>query len=415
MKILGRILLSSAILAGSFSAIPLHRAEAAAGKVSIMLDGYPLSFPVQPTVMKGTTMVPFRAISEALGITVLWNQKEQKITATKATGGETKQVVLTIGGKNALVDGQSVPLANAPQTIQNSTMIPLSFFSQQFGADVSWDQSTQTVSITSPQKDMYTMGFYALSSFDERAYIPSFSSIAFGWSRIDANGQFTVEGKEYKWPQAAGEITPESIIQDAAQQGTSPYLMVYSVDSNLELTKNLADASLQENTVTQIVETASSKGFKGIALDLEGLGLTGDKNKVKSDYNAFIKNLSGKAHQAGLKLTVILHPLNSSYFGYDYKTLSSLADNLVIMAYAFEQEKGPEPLNKVDEAIRLALKETNKDKLILGISLGSENAATVSSKIGLAKRYDLKGVAFWRLGLVGNPAWAQINQSIKMK
>ncbi|KHF31400.1 Spore germination protein YaaH [Paenibacillus sp. P1XP2] len=414
MKVIGKILLSSVLIAGSFSAIPADAAKAA-GKVSIMLDGYPLSFPVEPTVLKGTTMVPFRAISEALGIQVTWNQKEQKITATKKEDGISKQVVLTIGSKQALVDGKTVALANAPQTNRSSTMIPLSFFSQQFGAGVAWDQKTQTVSITSPKEDMYTLGFYALSSFDERAYIPSFDSVAFGWSRIDPSGQFTMEGKEYKWPQAAGEVTPESIIQDAAQQGTSPYLMVYSVDSSGELTKNLEDQALQEKTTSEIVEAAAGKGFKGIALDLEGLGLTGDKNKVKAEYNAFVKKLSAKARAAGLKLTLILHPLNSSYAGYDYKTLSGLADDLVIMAYAFEQEKGPEPLKRVDEAIRLALKETSKDRLILGISLGSENAGTVNTKIGLAKRYDLKGVAFWRLGLIGQPAWAKINESIEMK
>lgn len=415
MKVIAKILLSSALLAGSLAAIPADAAKAA-GKVSITLDGYPLSFPVEPTVLKGTTMVPFRAISEALGIQVVWNQKEQKITAMKQNGdGSSKQVVLTIGSKNAVVDGKNVSLAIAPQSIRNSTMIPLSFFSQQFGAGVAWDQPTQTVSITSPQKDMYTLGFYALSSFDERAFVPSFDSVAFGWSRIDPTGQFTMEGKEYKWPQAAGDVTPESIIQDADRQGTSPYLMVYSVDSSGELTKNLEDRALQEKTVSQIVEAASGKGFKGIALDLEGLGLTGDKSKAKSDYNAFVKNLSAKARAAGIKLTLVLHPLNSSYAGYDYKTLSGLADDLVIMAYAFEQEKGPEPLKQVDEAIRLALKETTKDKLILGISLGSENAGTVNDKIGLAKRYDLKGVAFWRLGLIGQPAWAKINESIEMK
>ncbi|GIO29250.1 MULTISPECIES: stalk domain-containing protein [Paenibacillus] len=415
MKVIAKILLSSALLAGSLAAIPADAAKAA-GKVSITLDGYPLSFPVEPTVLKGATMVPFRAISEALGIQVVWNQKEQKITAMKQNGdGSSKQVVLTIGSKNAVVDGKNVSLAIAPQSIRNSTMIPLSFFSQQFGAGVAWDQPTQTVSITSPQKDMYTLGFYALSSFDERAFVPSFDSVAFGWSRIDPTGQFTMEGKEYKWPQAAGDVTPESIIQDADRQGTSPYLMVYSVDSSGELTKNLEDRALQEKTVSQIVEAASGKGFKGIALDLEGLGLTGDKSKAKSDYNAFVKNLSAKARAAGIKLTLVLHPLNSSYAGYDYKTLSGLADDLVIMAYAFEQEKGPEPLKQVDEAIRLALKETTKDKLILGISLGSENAGTVNDKIGLAKRYDLKGVAFWRLGLIGQPAWAKINESIEMK
>ncbi|MEC0370279.1 stalk domain-containing protein [Paenibacillus chibensis] len=417
MKVLGKLLLTSVILVGSLSAIPPQPTEAAAGKVSILLDGYPLPFPVQPTVMNGTTMVPFRAISEALGIQVVWDQKQQKITATKPSGTAMKKVELKIGSKNAVVDGVNAPLAVAPQTIQSSTMIPLSFFSQQFGAAVSWDQPTQTVSITSPREDMYTLGFYAISSFDERAYIPSFDTVAFGWSRIEKDGQFTTQssGVEHKWPKPAGDVTPESIIQDASDQGTSPYLMVYSVDSSLELTKNLEDPALQEDTTSKIVATAADKGFKGIALDLEGLGLTGDKDKVKTEYNAFMKKLSAKAREAGLKITIIVHPLNSSYKGYDYKTLATLADDLVIMAYAYEQEKAPEPLNKVDEAIQLALKQTTKDKLILGISLGSEKDTSVNSKIGLAKRYDLKGVAFWRLGIIGPSAWAQINQSIEMK
>ncbi|MED5018614.1 stalk domain-containing protein [Paenibacillus chibensis] len=417
MKVLGKLLLTSVILVGSLSAIPPQPTEAAAGKVSILLDGYPLPFPVQPTVMNGTTMVPFRAISEALGIQVVWDQKQQKITATKSSGTAMKKVELKIGSKNAVVDGVNAPLSVAPQTIQSSTMIPLSFFSQQFGAAVSWDQLAQTVSITSPQKDMYTLGFYAISSFDERAYIPSFDTVAFGWSRIEKDGQFTTQssGVEHKWPKSAGDVTPESIIQDASDQGTSPYLMVYSVDSSLELTKNLEDPALQEDTTSKIVATAADKGFKGIALDLEGLGLTGDKDKVKTEYNAFMKKLSAKAREAGLKITIIVHPLNSSYKGNDYKTLATLADDLVIMAYAYEQEKAPEPLNKVDEAIQLALKQTTKDKLILGISLGSEKDTSVNSKIGLAKRYDLKGVAFWRLGIIGPSAWAQINQSIEMK
>ncbi|WP_438351902.1 stalk domain-containing protein [Paenibacillus sp. FA6] len=387
---------------------------AEAGKVSIVLDGYPLPFPVQPKVMNGTTLVPFRAISEALGVTVNWDQATQQITASKQGAAGTKQVVLTMGSTSAIVDGVTVKLAAAVQTLSGSTVIPLSFFSQQFGASVAWNQGTKTVSITSPREEIYTMGFYALSSFDERSLIPSFDSVAFGWSRIDTNGQFTTEGKEYRWPKAAGEVTPESIIQEAEGQGTAPYLMVYSVDGNLELTKNLEDKLLQEQTISGIVDTASQKGFKGIVLDLEGLGWSGDKAKARSDYNAFIKNLSIKAHQANLKLTVVLHPLNSAYSGYDYTTLASLADDVIIMAYAYEQEKSPEPLGKVDEAIILALKEVDKDKLILGISMGSENENSVNTKVGLAKRYGLKGIAVWRIGLIGQAAWSEMSTSVEL-
>lgn len=415
MKRIGRLVLCCAIALGSMSALQGNSVQAASAStgVNILLDGYPLPFPVEPLVMKGTTMVPFRAIAEALGIPVVWNQATKTITATKTVESVSKQVELTIGSKKAMVNGAAVQLAVPPQNIRGTTMIPLSFFSGQFGAGVSWNQSTKTVSIISPKKDMYTLGFYALSSFDQYSFVPDFDAIAFGWSRIDRSGEFTTQGEEYKWPMAAGTITPELMISDAAARGTSPYLMVYSVDGKLELTKNLEDSALQARTISGIVDTAVQKGFEGIMLDLEGLGLSGDKAKVRTDYNRFVQNLSSKARQAGLKLSIILHPLNSSYSGYDYKTLGSLADDLIIMAYAYGDEKSPEPVNKVDEAIRLALKQVGKEKLILGISVASENENSVNTKIGLAKRYDLKGISIWRLGIISPAEWTQMNETVQ--
>ncbi|WNS46924.1 stalk domain-containing protein [Paenibacillus sp. MMS20-IR301] len=399
------------------SALPVNGAQAAApASVSIQLDGYPLPFPVEPAVMSGTTMVPFRAISEALGIQVEWNQAARRITATQQSAADAAKtvVILTLGNTNASVNGTAVKLEAAPQNIRGTTMVPLKFFSQQFGAAVAWNQAAKTVSITSPKRDIYTLGFYAQKAYSEVSLIPSFDAVAFGWSRIDKTGQFTTTGTDFWWPEAAGDVTPESIVQNAAATGTAPYLMVYSSDSSLELSKNLEDPQLQAQTIASIVDLAASKGFQGIGLDLEGLGLTGDKGAVQSQYNAFVKNLSAAARAASLKLTVILHPLNSSYKGYDYKTLGSLADDLVIMAYAYEGEKGPEPTAKVDEGIRLALQQVSKDKLILGISVFSENESSVNTKIGLAKRYGLKGIAIWRLGLIGQPVMSKMGEAIEL-
>lgn len=387
---------------------------AAAGSVTIMLDGYPLPFPIAPIIVKGTTLVPFRAISEALGISVQWEQKTSRITAVKQDVAGTKKVVLTVGSKQAIVNGKVVPLALAPTVIRDSTMIPLSFFSQQYGASVSWTQNTQTVSITSPKKDLFTLAFYAISSYDEIGYLPNFDEVSFGWSRIDRNGEFTTSGAEYSWPQADGATTPESIVQNAAGEGTLPSLMVYSVDGQGELTKNLEDPALQERTVSAIVDTAVQKGFGGITIDMEGLGMSGDIAKARTDYNDFVKNLSSKSRAAGLKLTVVLHPLNSAYTGYDYKTLGTLADQLILMAYGYGAKQTPEPLAKVDEAIRLALKQTSKDKLLLGISDDSENSNTIAAKVGLAKRYGLKGIALWRLGLL-QADWSALSKTVVWK
>lgn len=224
MKHLAKIVLCAAISLGSLSVLPASAVHAAPAGVSIMLDGYPLPFPVEPVMMNGTTMVPFRAISEALGIQVEWDQKARKITATRkaAAGAAPTVVVLTLGSKNAVVNGAVVKLEVAPQDIRGTTMLPLKFFSQQFGAAASWDQASKTVSITSPKRDMYTLGFYAQKAYSEVSLIPSFDAVAFGWARIDKDGQFTTTGKDFWWPEAAGEVTPESIVQNAAAGGTAP-------------------------------------------------------------------------------------------------------------------------------------------------------------------------------------------------
>ncbi|MBG9793384.1 glycosyl hydrolase [Paenibacillus dendritiformis] len=356
--------------------LPQQAAQAAgepkqAEGTKIVLDGYPLEFAAKPTIIQGTTMVPFRGIAEALGIEVTWDPKTKTVAAKQATADGEKSVLLKLNQKTA-----------------------------------------KTVSIQSPPKKMYSMTYYAIASFKERHLLTKFDAAAFGWARLQEDSTITTSGKDFYWPEPAGEITPESIVDGAKQDGTSPYLMIFASDRKNELTNLLEDEALAAKAREDIIELAQEKGFSGIALDFEGLGLSGDIAKAKQDYNRFVAQLAKQAEAADLKLTLVLHPLNGAYQGYDYKTLASEADDIIIMAYAYEDEKAPEPLHKVDEAIQLALKEVPRDKLILGLSMGSENSKSVSSVIGLAKRHNLKGTAIWRLGLIGEDAMAQVEKSI---
>ncbi|WMT41116.1 stalk domain-containing protein [Paenibacillus sp. D2_2] len=416
LKKLGAFVLGISVFAATLSGSYPGRAEAAAS-VKILLDGYPLSFSGEPIVIKGTTMVPFRSISEALGITVTWNQAQKSITAVKGEGDAAVHVKLTLDNPEATVNGSPVKLAVAPKSQQGNTLIPLSFFSQQFGAKVGWDQATRTVSIASPQKKMYTLGFYAISSFSDAATIPSFNSISFGWSRIDENGKFTMQGSDFRLPSSAGDITPDVLVQGAAEANTTPYLMVYSSDVKGELTKIIEDQTYREQAITDMVQAAADYNFQGIMLDFEGLGLTTDKELTRSSFNAFVKELATATKAANLKLSLALHPLNSSYKGYDYKTLGQLADEIVIMAYNYEGggSKKPEPVDKVNEAITLALKETDKSKLILGLNMDNEDENSVNILIGLAKRYDLKGIGLWRLGIINKNEWNTIYNTVEFK
>ncbi|MGO0062538.1 glycosyl hydrolase family 18 protein [Brevibacillus fluminis] len=255
----------------------------------------------------------------------------------------------------------------------------------------------------------------AISSFAERALIPSFDSVAFGWSRIDADGNVTVNGKDFYWPQAAGDTTPEGIIDAAAGQGTAPFLMVYAGDAAGELTKLLETKDLRDRAIHNIRKLVEEKRFAGVVLDFEGLGMNDDNPQVKQKYNEFVSQLAAKLHPSGIQLALALHPQNGAFKGYDYATLGKIADLIVVMAYAYENEKQPEPLDRVNEAIKLAVGQVPKDKLLLGISMGSENAQSVNSKIGLAKRYGLKGIALWRLGLIGQPAMAEMQKTVQWK
>lgn len=408
--------LISLLVSGGSIAEAQQNKQAQPLKTTIELDGYPLAFPIEPAVVNGLNMVPFRAIAEALQVEVAWNAMTKTITATKAGADKVKPhtVILRLGDQTATVNGASVKLHTAPISMNGHTLVPLAFFSSQFGAMVAWDGPTRTVRIQSPVADLYTMGYYAISSFDERAYIPSFDAVAFGWSRIDAEGRLTLNGTTFKWPQNAGEITPESIIRDTLAEGTDAHLMVFGTDGQGELTRLLSDPLLSQQAIDAIVATAVDKGFSGISLDLEGLGLTGDYEQVQASYTAFVRQLSAESAPSGLTLSLALHPLNGAYHGYDYESLAGLADELIIMAYPYENEDAPEPMDRVDEAIRLALKEAPREKLVLGISYGSEDASSVNDKIGLAKRYGIKGVAFWRIGLIGEEAMAAMERTIRM-
>jgi hypothetical protein len=410
-----RIAASAALISLLVSGGGIAEAQAAQPtKTTIELDGYPLAFPVEPAVVNGLNMVPFRAIAEALQVEVAWNAKTKTITATKAGESKPHTVVLRLGDSTATVNGAPVKLHAAPISHNGHTLVPLAFFSSQFGALVAWDGPARTVRIQSPAADLYTMGYYAISSFDERAYVPSFDAVAFGWSRIDAEGRLTLNGTTFKWPLNAGEVTPESIIRDTQAEGTAAHLMVFGTDGKGELTKLLGDPALRREAVERIVSTAVDKQFSGISLDLEGLGLTGDYEQVQQSFTAFVRQLAEEAEPAGLTLSIALHPLNGAYHGYDYEALAGLADELIIMAYPYENEEAPEPMDRIDEAIRMALKEAPREKLVLGISFGSEDASSVNGKIGLAKRYGLKGVAFWRIGLIGEEAMAAMARTIRM-
>ncbi|MFI3312992.1 MAG: N-acetylmuramoyl-L-alanine amidase [Eubacteriales bacterium] len=122
--------------------------------VGLVCDDQPLETDMPAILLDDRTMVPVRVISEQLGCSVIWNQESLTVTIQD---GDTS-IDLTIGNPVAMVNMVETPLYDgvAPILVQidggGRTMVPLRFISEQLGADVDWNQDTQTA-IISTNKD----------------------------------------------------------------------------------------------------------------------------------------------------------------------------------------------------------------------------------------------------------------------
>ncbi len=105
----------------------------------------------QPVIIPewGRTVVPIRAIAEALGATVEWDGIERKVTITL----NTQKIELWIGNPMAKVNGigEWIDEDNhdvKPIIINDRTMLPLRFIGESLGCTVEWDPVNRMVIIT---------------------------------------------------------------------------------------------------------------------------------------------------------------------------------------------------------------------------------------------------------------------------
>lgn len=118
------------------------------GSKSAKIDGTETTLNVPPTIISGNTLVPLRFIGEGLGAKVDWVAAEKKVIYTL---GQTV-VILWIGNKTAMVNGNPSEMKVAPQIISGSTLVPLRFISEALGASVEWIAETKGINIYYPPK-----------------------------------------------------------------------------------------------------------------------------------------------------------------------------------------------------------------------------------------------------------------------
>ncbi|MGE5560265.1 MAG: stalk domain-containing protein [Chloroflexota bacterium] len=462
-------------------------APAAAPAVSVTIDELPLAFDAPLQREEYRVLVPFRAISEAIGVTVDWVPEEKGIIATKAASVDSPatEVRLWIDRPTAMVNGVEQPLDVPPRLVDSKTFIPARFFATAFGCGVDWDEATQRVLITTGERTMDVYAFYAAGTSLTPSWPDLFgmpypdvdrttahqrlvSSVGFGWFSVLASGRLSSNGID-GWRRPGGW---ENALVELRRAGLSDEMVVYASGSESKLAVLLNDAQSLAELRAAIV--AEADNFGGVNLDWEGIssGLDADgQAAVRARYAEFVTALAADLKAIGKTLTVTVQPGNSAFAaGFDYATIGAVADRIVLMAYEYYDRALPSPLApmaKVEEAVQLLLKHVSADRILLGVAPGGvawqtaptpgradvwslsdvaayteryvttwdetadanwlsftdaagrtsklwiEDGRSIGRKIALAKRYGLRGIALWRLGVIPRDVWQAVDDGTK--
>jgi hypothetical protein len=118
-------------------------ALAANSNIKVYVDGKKINFDVPPMIIDGSTMVPLRAIFEAIGAEVTWDPNTQMATAYK----DDTSVSLYIGSLSPSVNNIVRPITVPAKIVNGRTLAPLRFVGEAFGGTVTWNAATQTINI----------------------------------------------------------------------------------------------------------------------------------------------------------------------------------------------------------------------------------------------------------------------------
>lgn len=121
--------------------------DAAAGTqqdLDTYVNGKKVGFDVRPQIESGRTLMPIRALVEALGAQVEWNAETRVVTIIK---GETT-VSLALDSTLATVNGEEVALEVAAKVVDGRTVVPARFVSEGLGLYVSWLAQHRTIVVT---------------------------------------------------------------------------------------------------------------------------------------------------------------------------------------------------------------------------------------------------------------------------
>ena len=129
--------------------VPLNLIELQIGKPQFKVNNQTKILDAPPIIKNSRTLLPIRAVVEAMGGQVEWDPADRRVDITY----EGKSINLWIGKNKAKVNGQEVMIDPSnpnvvPEITNSRTMVPLRFVAESLGCHVEWLPNTKSIRIT---------------------------------------------------------------------------------------------------------------------------------------------------------------------------------------------------------------------------------------------------------------------------
>ena len=275
---------------------------------------------------------------------------------------------------------------------------------------------------------------------------------------------------------AGGEIqnlagAGDAAVKDEARR--SERAIIPTVTNNFDGRKAstvLGDPAKRAAHISGVVSMVESSAYTGVDIDYEAMAAAD-----RGAFSDFITQLGAELHARGKLLSVTVLPKVSepgTWSGpqsLDYAAIGKAADQVRIMAYDEHYPGGPPgpiaPLDWVDKVLAFAVTQVPKEKLYLGVpsygydwagsgngkplmlnnavqlaadkgaqiqwdatsasphfdyteggvahTVWLENEQSLAAKVALTKRYDIAGIAIWRLGRQPDSTWKVLKEQLR--
>lgn len=263
-------------------------------------------------------------------------------------------------------------------------------------------------------------------------------------------------------------LASSDYVAQAHEKGLQVWGLVDNFNENISTTEILSRTSSRQNLVRQLVDGALSAGLDGINIDFEYL-----EEAVGIHFLQFLRELSVETHKNNLVLSVD-NPVPEDFTShYDRAEQGRVVDYVIIMGYdehyvGSEEAGSVASLPWVEQGIKDTLTEVPAERVINAVPFYSrlwktlagtlsseaigmgqaqevvqkykvetywdkntsqnygafesegaefqiwiEDAQSIAEKVKLSSKYNLAGVAAWKLGFESSDVWQAISDNLK--